>query len=143
MCFRWAFIFERTESRTAVNGLSKYMDSISLPISNSSLSLGSSGKDGSQDQEQRTVAECLNELENELERLVPWSCPNRLKVILGRIAMKVQKDKPTPGKIYYSDKWLFWGYDYWVFKKLYGNTFSLFFSQRNDRIVWRYCPAYP
>ena len=121
------------------------MDSISLPISNSSLSLGSSGKDGSQDQEQRTVAECLNELENELERLVPWSCPNRLKVILGRIAMKVQKDKPTPGKIYYSDKGLFWGYDYgWqVFKKLYGNTFSLFFSQRNDRIVWRYCPAYP
>ena len=70
--------------------------------SNSSLSLGLSGKDGSQDQEQRnpgTVAECLNELENELERLVPWSCPNRLKVILGRVAMKVQKDKPTPGKI--------------------------------------------
>ena len=77
------------------------MDSISLPISNSSLSIGSSGKDGSQDQEQRTVAEFLNELENELERLVPWSCPNRLKVILGRIAMKVQKDKPTPGKLYY------------------------------------------
>ena len=101
------------------------MDSISLPISNSSLSLGSSGKDGSQDQDQRTVAECLNELENELERLVPWSCPNRLKVILGRIAMKVQKDKPTPGKIYYSDKWLFWGYDY-KYLKNYMVTLFLF-----------------
>ena len=118
------------------------MDSISLPISNSSLSIGSSGKDGSQDQEQRTVAECLNELENELERLVPWSCPNRLKVILGRIAMKVQKDKPTPGKLYYSDKRLFWGYDY-IWKKIWCNTFSLFISQRNDRIVWKYCQAYP
>ena len=101
------------------------MDSISLPISNSSLSIGSSGKDGSQDQEQRTVAECLNELENELERLVPWSCPNRLKVILGRIAMKVQKDKPTPGKLYY----LINGYvrDTVNLKKIRSNTFSILF----------------
>ena len=76
------------------------MDSISLPISSASLSIGS-GREGNQDQDQRpltTIAECLNELESELEKLVPWTCPNRLKVVLGRIAMKVQKDKPTMGK---------------------------------------------
>ena len=70
-------------------------------MSSASLSIGS-GREGNQDHDQRpltTIAECLNELECELEKLVPWTCPNRLKVILGRIAMKVQKDKPTMGKI--------------------------------------------
>lgn len=77
------------------------MDSITLPISNASLSLGQ-GRDGNHDLDQRspgTVAECLNELEHELEKLLPWTCPMRLKVILGRIAMKVQKEKPTMGKL--------------------------------------------
>jgi hypothetical protein len=76
------------------------MDSLSLPISSASLSIGS-GKEGNQDQDQRphtTIAECLNDLECELGKVVPWTCPNRLKVILGRVAMKVQKDKPTIGK---------------------------------------------
>ena len=77
------------------------MDSISLPMSSASLSVGSY-REGNQDQDQRpivTIAECINELECELEKLVSWTCPIRLKVILGRIAMKVQKDKPTMGKI--------------------------------------------
>ena len=75
------------------------MDSISAPISNASLAIGPN-RDGNQDQgSPSSIAECLNELENELANAVPWTCPNRLKVVLGRIAMKVQKDKPTMGKI--------------------------------------------
>ena len=75
------------------------MDSISVPISNASLAIGSY-RDGNQDQgSPSSTAECINELENEIVNAVPWTCPNRLKVVLGRIAMKVQKDKPTMGKI--------------------------------------------
>ena len=75
------------------------MDSISAPISNASLAIGPN-RDGNQDQgSPSSIAECLNELENELANVIPWTCPNRLKVVLGRIAMKVQKDKPTMGKI--------------------------------------------
>ena len=77
------------------------MESISLPISNASLSI-SSGRDGNQDQEPRspgTIEEWLNELESEFGKLVPWTCPNRLKVILSRIAYKVHKEKPTIGKM--------------------------------------------
>ena len=75
------------------------MDSISAPICNASLAIGPN-RDGNQDQgSPSSIAECLNELENELANAVPWTCPNRLKVVLGRIAMKVQKDKPTMGKI--------------------------------------------
>ena len=74
------------------------MDSISVPISN--VSAIGPNRDGNPDQgSPSSIAECLNELENELANVVPWTCPNRLKVVLGRIAMKVQKDKPTMGKI--------------------------------------------
>ena len=77
------------------------MDSISVPISNASLAIGSY-RDGNQDQgSPSSTADCINELENEIVNAVPWTCPNRLKVVLGRIAMKVQKDKPTMGKMMY------------------------------------------
>ena len=81
--------------------LTIWMDSTSNPISNASFLLHPT-KDGNQDQEHHSpssIAECLNELENELGKVVPWTCPMRLKVLLGRIAMKVQKDKPTMGKM--------------------------------------------
>ena len=61
-------------------------------------------KESNQDQELRTpvtfVDDWLNELECEFEKLIPWNCHNRLKVILSRIALKVHKDKPTSGKTY-------------------------------------------
>ena len=74
-----------------------------LPPANTSLS-STTARESNQDQELRTpvtfVEDWLNELECEFEKLIPWTCPNRLKVILSRIAIKVHKDKPTSGKTY-------------------------------------------
>ena len=61
----------------------------------------SSSREYNQDQELRspgTIGELLNELEAEIDKLVPWICQYKLKVLLGRIAIKVQKDRPTIGK---------------------------------------------
>ena len=78
------------------------MDSIFLPNSNTSLTSTAIGN-ANQEQEPRSpgalVEDWLNELEFEFEKLIPWTCSNRLKVILSRLAIKVHKEKPTSGKL--------------------------------------------
>ena len=41
--------------------------------------------------------ELLLDLEQELSKICPWTCPNKVRILLGKIAYKVHKEK-DPGQ---------------------------------------------
>ena len=43
--------------------------------------------------------ELLLDLEQELSKICPWTCPNKVRILLGKIAYKVHKEK-DPGQFY-------------------------------------------
>ena len=48
--------------------------------------------------EEPSCEELLLDLEQELSKICPWTCPNKVRILLGKIAYKVHKEK-DPGEL--------------------------------------------
>ncbi len=56
-----------------------------------------------------TAEDLLINLKQEMDRIYPWACPHRVKVLLAKIAYKVHKEK-VPGKGRVCLLWRYGGY---------------------------------
>jgi hypothetical protein len=50
----------------------------------------------SSEDEEPSAEDLLIDLENEMAKICPWTCPNRVRILLAKIAYKVHKEK-DPG----------------------------------------------